>query len=445
MLIQMIRNCFKPALQLAAASPAVIAIGACLIATVQPPAARAAGPAPATSLQRWVRYPAAPAHLSPQAELGKQIFFDASLSASGRMSCASCHSPDHAYGPPNGLAVQLGGADMRRPGTRSVPSLRYLTFTPLFSRHFYTPASEDTEDEGPTGGFMRDGAAASLHDQAAMPLLNPNEMANTSPAAISGKLQHSAYADTFTKVFGAQIFTRPNDALTRAGDALEAFETEDPSFHPYTSKYDAVMSGHADFTAQELRGYALFNNPDKGNCAKCHLDYPGPGGRPAQFADFSYIALGVPRNPEIPANRDPHYFDLGLCGPYRHDLAKETSFCGMFKSPTLRNVATRSVFFHNGRYHTLEDVMRFYVERDTDPRKWYPKLPSGKVDKYDDLPARYRDNIDVADAPLDRKLGGKPALNEAEIRDVIAFLKTLNDGYAATPGGPKAVNDVKND
>jgi cytochrome c peroxidase len=111
----------------------------------------------------------------------------------------------------------------------------------------------------------------------------------------------------------------------------------------------------------------------------------------------------------------------------------------------LRNVATRSVFFHNGRYHTLEDVMRFYVERDTDPRKWYPTLPSGKVDKYDDLPARYRDNIDVADAPLDRKLGGKPALNEAEIRDVIAFLKTLNDGYAATPGGPKAVNDVKND
>ncbi|MDH6151832.1 hypothetical protein OKW46_005822 [Paraburkholderia sp. WSM4179] len=85
------------------------------------------------------------------------------------MSCASCHSPEHAYGPPNCLAVQLGGADMRQPGTRSVPSLRYLSFTPLFSRHFYTPASEDTEDEGPTGGFMRDGAAASLHDQASMP------------------------------------------------------------------------------------------------------------------------------------------------------------------------------------------------------------------------------------------------------------------------------------
>ncbi|MGF6740965.1 cytochrome c peroxidase [Paraburkholderia atlantica] len=346
--------------------------------------------------------------------------------------------PEHAYGPPNGLAVQLGGADMRQPGTRSVPSLRYLSYTPLFTRHFYTPASEDTEDEGPTGGFMRDGAAASLHDQASMPMLNPNEMANHSAAEVVAKLQHSAYADTFRKVFGAQVFSQTDKAFAHIGEALEAFQSEDTSFHPYTSKFDAAMSGNADFTAQELRGYALFNNPDKGNCAKCHLDAPGPGGRPAQFADFSFIALGVPRNPEIPANRDPKYFDLGLCGPYRSDLAKETGFCGMFKSPTLRNVATRSVFFHNGRFHKLEDVLRFYVERDTKPGKWYPKGANGKVDKFDDLPPRYRDNVDRADAPMDRKLGGKPALNDTEIRDVIAFLQTLNDGYSVTSGGPKA-------
>jgi cytochrome c peroxidase len=442
----MIRHYYKPAGWLSGVAFAAIAIASGFAATVQPTAgSRAAVPASHVSVQRWVRYPAAPDHLSPQAELGKQIFFDASLSASGKMSCASCHSPAHAYGPPNGLAVQLGGSDMHRPGTRAVPSLRYLTFTPLFSRHFYTPASEDSEDEGPTGGFMRDGAAASLHEQAAMPLLNPNEMANTSAAAVVDKIQRSAYAATFKRVFGTQIFTQTNDAFARAGDALEAFQTEDPSFHPYTSKFDAAMSGHADFTAQELRGYALFNNPDKGNCAKCHLDSPGPGGRPAQFADFSFIALGVPRNPDIPANRDPHYFDLGLCGPYRHDLAKEGDFCGMFKSPTLRNVATRSVFFHNGRFHTLEDVMHFYVERDTDPRKWYPKLANGKIDKFNDVPPRYRDNADVADAPMDRKLGGRAALNEAEIRDVIAFLKTLNDGYSATPGGPGTARGAKDD
>lgn len=394
--------------------------------------ARRAAPPP-FKFNVWVRYPAVPEHLSPAAELGKQLFFDPSLSASGRMSCASCHSPDHAYGPPNGLAVQLGGPDLKHPGARSVPSLRYLTFTPMFSRHFYTPASEDVEDEGPTGGFMRDGAAASLHAQAGLPLLNPDEMANRDPAAVVEALRRGANAERFRAVYGAQVFSQPQQAFQDIGLALEAFQTEDPSFHPYTSKFDAVMSGHANFTSAELHGLSLFNDPAKGNCAKCHLDTPGPGGRPAQFADFSFAALGVPRNAEIPANRDPNHYDLGLCG--RSELAKETSFCGMFKSPTLRNAASRSVFFHNGRYHTLEDVMRFYVQRDTNPEKWYPRKANGKVDKYDDLPVRYRENADVADAPFDRKLGGKPALSEAEIRDVIAFLKTLDDGYSEKAGG----------
>jgi len=388
------------------------------------------------SMQTWVRYPPVPAHLSASAVLGKKIFFDPSLSASGRMSCASCHSPQHAYGPPNGLAVQRGGIDLRQAGTRSVPSLRYLTFTPLFSRHFYTPASEDSEDEGPTGGFTWDGASASLHQQAATPLLHANEMANPNEQAVVAKIQHGAYAQGFAQVFGASIFQRTGLAFEDIGLALEAFQMEDASFHPYTSKFDAVMSGHDKLTLQEIRGYALFNNPQKGNCVKCHIDTPGPGGRPAVFTDYSFAALGVPRNPEIPANRDADYFDLGLCGPYRNDLTHETSYCGMFKTPTLRNVATRTVFFHNGRFHRLEDVMHFYVERDTRSWKWYPMV-AGSLDEFDDLPPRYRDNIDHTDAPLDRPNGTSPALNEAEIRDLIAFLKTLDDGYSATAGSPE--------
>jgi cytochrome c peroxidase len=385
------------------------------------------------SMQMWVRYPPVPAHLSASATLGKKIFFDASLSASGRMSCASCHSPQHAYGPPNGLAVQRGGADLHQAGTRTVPSLRYLTFTPLFSRHFYTPTFEDSEDEGPTGGFTRDGAAASLHQQTAMPLLHANEMANPDEQSVVAKIQYSAYAQEFVQVFGASIFHRTDQAFEDIGLALEAFQTEDASFHPYTSKFDAVMSGHDQLTLQEIRGYALFNNPQKGNCAKCHVDTPGPGGRPAAFTDYSFAALGVPRNPEIPANRDTDYFDLGLCGPYRHDLTHETGYCGMFKTPTLRNVATRSVFFHNGRFHRLDDVLHFYVERDTHPWKWYPTV-AGSLDEFDDLPPRYRGNIDRTDAPMDRSRAGKPALNEAEILDLTAFLKTLDDGYSATAG-----------
>jgi len=161
---------------------------------------------------------------------------------------------------------------------------------------------------------------------------------------------------------------------------------------------------------------------------------PGPSGRPAAFTDYSYEALGVPRNPAIPANRDPHYYDLGLCGPKRGDLAAQAQYCGMFKTPTLRNVATRRVFFHNGYFHTLDAVMHFYVERDTDPRKWYPVM-HGKVRKFDDLPPRYRGNIDRSDAPMDRAPGDRPALDTREIADVVAFLQTLDDGYSAKAGG----------
>lgn len=386
------------------------------------------------AIRRWVQYPPAPTRLSPRAELGKRLFFDTALSASKRMSCASCHSPEHAYGPPNERAVQLGGPDLRHAGTRAVPSLRYLDGTPQFSLHAYTPGSEDAEYEGPTGGYTRDGRFATRQQQAAVPLLNPDEMANANPAAVMAAMRGSANASAFKGVFGADSLDDPATALADIGAALEAFQTEDPSFHPYTSKFDAVMSGHARFTPQELRGYALFNNPLKGNCASCHIDTPGPGGRPAAFTDYSYAALGVPRNPSIPANRNSHYYDMGLCGPYRRDLDGETSYCGMFKTPTLRNAAMRRVFFHNGYFHTLSDVLHFYVERDTDPRKWYP-FAHGKLAVYDDLPPRYRGNVDRSDAPMDRAKGERPALDALEIDDMIVFLRTLDDGYSATAGG----------
>jgi cytochrome c peroxidase len=401
-------------------------------------AAQATQAAPVqNSLQMWVRYPQPNASPSPMAALGKQIFFDTSLSASGKMACSSCHDPNHAYGPPNGLAVQLGGTDMQHAGTRAVPSLRYMGFTPKFTRHYAVPDPDGVEDEGPTGGFTHDGAVDALHEQAKIPLLNVNEMANKDAAAVSEKLRVSTYADQFVKLFGADIFSHPDKALEQATMALEAFETEDASFQPYTSKFDAVMAGNADFTPEELRGYVLYNNPVKGNCAKCHIDSPGPGGRPAQFTDFGFEAVGVPRNAEIPANRDVNYFDLGLCGPARKDLARETNFCGMFKTPTLRNTATRQVFFHNGRFHNLEDTLHFYVERDTQPGKWYANK-NGKLVQYDDMPAKYRGNIDHVNAPFNRKKGDAPAMNDDEIRDMIAFLKTLDDGYSQRSGEKRA-------
>jgi cytochrome c peroxidase len=368
--------------------------------------------------------------LSDLAVLGKKIFFDPSLSASGRVACATCHSPTHAYGPPNGLAVQLGGSHLDRQGTRAVPSLRYvLNRTPSYSRKFVENASERLIEgnDPPKGGFGWDGRFNTLREQAAFPLLAANEMANASPADVAAKLRDAAYAVDFRKLFGAQVFDDPVKAYARALEALERFELEDSSFHPYSSKYDDYLDGKVELSEQERRGLALFDDPKRGNCASCHVDRKGADGSHPLFTDYEFEALGVPRNPEILANADPGYYDMGLCGPLRTDIAKQSENCGLFKTPTLRNVATRTVFFHNGRFHTLREALRFYARRDTDPQLWYSVSRDGAVVKFDDLPSSLRENVDVLDEPLTRKQGAEPVWNDAEIDDVIAFLRTLSD------------------
>ncbi len=108
------------------------------------------------------------------------------------------------------------------------------------------------------------------------------------------------------------------------------------------------------------------------------------------------------------------------------DQAAQKNYCGMFKTPGLRNVATRRVFFHNGRFHTLKEALQFYVRRDTHPAQWYP-ASGGIVDKFDDLPGGERGNVDIVDAPLTRAIGQAPVWTDAQIDDVIAFLGTLTD------------------
>ena len=180
---------------------------------------------------------------------------------------------------------------------------------------------------------------------------------------------------------------------------------------------------------QEAHGLELFNHADKGNCASCHKSAVASDGTPPQFTDYGLIALGVPRNPAIPANADPRYFDLGACGPLRTDLAEQAEYCGLFRTPSLRNVALRKSFFHNGLVHDLRQAVSFYVERDTRPEKWYASDAQSHVVKFDDLPARYRDNIDT-DPPFGGRPGDPPRLSARDIDDVVAFLQTLTDGYS---------------
>ena len=262
-------------------------------------------------------------------------------------------------------------------------------------------------------------------------------MANDSPAAVVAAVRRSPHAELLRRAFGTDIFADPDRAFDGILQALEAYEQRYTEFYPYSSKYDAFLDGKAELTGREARGLALFNDPEKGNCAHCHLSARSNDGAPPQFTDYGLAALGVPRNPAIPANADPAFYDLGMCGPLRRDLADRGEYCGMFKSPSLRNVALRRAFFHNGVFRTLRQVIEFYVERDTNPEKWYPREADGTVRKFDDLPPQYHANVNI-EPPFDRHVGDQPRLSSEEIDDIIAFLQTLTDGYRGGAEDAKA-------
>lgn len=415
------KKCLRP---IAATGAAPLLLALALGTT---PASQAAPPVPERFYaSRFERQPSA-AELT---ELGRRLFHEPALSASGRQSCASCHDPAHAYGPPNALAVQLGGPDGRRPGLRAAPSLMYKQTTPPFSAHFFDSDGDDSVDQGPTGGFNWDGRADSAHEQAAGPLMSPFEMANTDRRTLLRRLQRSPSAAAMRASFGPGLFGSDEQAWRALLLALEVFQQSPPDFAPYRSRFDDVLRGKATLTPAEARGLALFNDANKGNCASCHPSGVKRGAFPL-FTDMGHIALGVPRNPAIPANRNPRYRDLGLCGPLRQDLARESDYCGLFKTPTLRNVATRQVFFHNGVMTTLEDAVRFYAERDTRPAEFYPRDRRGQVRRTDDLPVRYQANLNT-EPPFGGQPGDPPVLNAQEVADIVAFLRTLTDAPAPT-------------
>ena len=273
------------------------------------------------------------ASLSPAAKLGDTLFGDTSLSASGKQACATCHVPTHAYTATDGLSVPLGGKDMSLPGFRNAPSLVYASFTPPFS----------IVDGSATGGFFRDGRASSLAAQAAQPFVTEFEMANASSAEVIARLKKSATSlAQFVSVYGSDALDDPDVALRDMAQAIAAYETEDPSFHPFTSKFDYWLAGQTQLSAQETRGLALFNDPTRGNCTACHPSQRQGYSQHPLFTDFTYDNIGVPRNwkiaantatpvspvdgaaltyipaePGLPSDSEYAYYDLGLCGPFK--------------------------------------------------------------------------------------------------------------------------------
>ena len=422
---------------------------------------------------------------------GKAIFFDASLSASGKQSCGTCHVPSHAFTADSltdhGLPVPLGGPNMDQTGFRNAPSLMYASFTPPFSL-----------DDGPVGGFFRDGRASSLDQQAQQPFVTAFEMANKDAAEVVQRLQNSAATlAAFIAAYGESVLSDPDAALADMGLALAAYESDDDEFHPFSSKYDSWLQGQAQMTAQELSGLNLFNNPVKGNCTACHPSQAQGFSSHALFTDFSFDNIGVPRNWNIPANvagsvspidgapqstvlapvdvpadAEYAYYDMGLCGPLvpaatdvnaRPNMSATTTLCGVFKVPTLRNIAVTSPYFHNGVFSNLHQVVEWYVTRDINNNTGNNPNPvaagpggnpyqavgtfyiaaDGAADlfEYNDLPAAYDANVNVGEVPYTPpSFGGgqAPTLDAQEIDDIVAFLCTLTDGF--DPQNPSAYN-----
>jgi len=313
-------------------------------------------------------------------------------------------------------------------GTRAVPGLMYLQTSPVFTLHgFEDEGARAGQDNGPTGGFTWDGRVDSLQAQALLPLFAANEMAST-PAHVQRVVQRAGYADLFAQLFGPDSLQQAGSVAEQVALALQTYQQSAPVFYPYTSKYDAVLRGKARLSRQEARGLDVFNREDKGNCASCHPSAISANGAFPQFTDYGYANLGLPRNKRIPANQNPRYFDKGLCGPLRQDLADLADYCGMFKVPTLRNVALKKVFYHNASATDLTSAVRFYAERDTRPQRWYPRDAHGRLLRFNDLPPDQRYALEM-EAPFGQKPGEASPLTAADVRDIVAFLKTLTDGY----------------
>ena len=380
------------------------------------------------------------ASLGPKEQLGKLLFFDAKLSVPEGQSCATCHAPEAGF---TGADEQInktggvyGGAAKGRFGNRKPPTSSYGGDSPVL--HF------DKKEKVWVGGMFWDGRATGkalkdpLAEQAQGPFLNPLEQNIPDPETLCKKVRESTYSPLFEKVWGkGSLDCGKNVAATydRIGKSIAAYERSKEA-NPFSSKYDHWLRKKVKLSDQESEGLKLFEG--KGKCAECHTSKRGPKGAHPVFTDFTYDNLGVPKNPKNPflgmdAEWNPAgsaYVDTGLGGFLKKAGYKPSQYepeTGKFKVPTLRNVDKRpspgfvKAFGHNGYFKSLKEIVHFYNTRDllarcekrSDPKPgencWPEPEVSSNVNK-DEL--------------------GNLGLTEREEEAIVAFMRTLSDGYS---------------
>jgi len=339
-------------------------------------------------------------------QLGEVIFNDTNLSEPAGQSCATCHEATAAFTDPNSsnLLPISEGVVAGRFGNRNAPTASYASFIPEFSF--------DSTNNEYVGGQFLDGRAADLTEQAKAPFLNEVEMANTDEEMVIQKIRAAGYADLFRQVYGESSLNDTQSAFNNMADAIAAFESTD-LFSPFSSKFDAVLAGTAELSAQETRGLDLFQN--KALCTECHTI---PEGVQPLFTNFTYSNIGTPANPNNPVYEiDSDFIDLGLAQntSLTTDISLEQ---GKFRVPTLRNVEITAPYMHNGVLQTLEQVVNFYNTRDSN--QCFGANAEPLVNCWPEPEVNI--NVDISSM-------GDLLLSEQEEADLVAFLKTLTDGF----------------
>ena len=391
------------------------------------------------------------------ADLGDQIFDDQNLSIGRNQACNSCHSAAWGFTGPleevNAHGAVYEGSIPGRFGDRKPPSSTYSTLPRTLAL---------TRQAGGTfvGGNFWDGRATGERlgnpaaEQALGPFLNPMEQGLPDEACVVYRVREAGYADDYRALWGTDIdrIVFPADVDTLCESEESVFDIDplnrklirmeydkigisiavyEESHGLYTSKFDATRKGLYKFTEQEQLGHTLFQG--KAKCSQCHTS---TGQLPA-FTDHTFDNIGVPANPENPFYiTHPNFVDKGL-GAFLATRPEWAMYAdeqaGAMRVPTLRNVDLRphpgavKAYMHNGVFKSLEEVVHFYNTRDLLPvcDVGAPRTDWGVTC----WPA--------AEVPwtVNRDELGKLGLTADEEVALVAFLRTLSDGYVPEQRG----------